>query len=162
MELEEIRSIYKRLEQLVLILMLIALPLFGMIYLYHNSGNLDWGLPALPDFVNGILAGAGTALLLIQYFLFHRKLKETFHFDELLKKVKIYAHATRERFFLLFICSLIATLGLLFFGNPYFIVLFAGTLVFFSLAKPTPDRIGRLLKLRKEERDLILNASRPE
>lgn len=162
MELEEIRSIYKRLEQLVLILMLIALPLFGMIYLYHNSGNLDWGLPALPDFVNGILAGAGTALLLIQYFLFHRKLKETFHFDELLKKVKIYAHATRERFFLLFICSLIATLGLLFFGNPYFIVLFAGTLVFFSLAKPTPDRIGRLLKLKKEERDLILNASRPE
>ena len=162
MELEEIRSIYKNLEQLVLILMLIALPLFGMIYLYHNSGNLDWGLPKLPDFVNGILAGAGTALLLIQYFLFHRKLKETFHFNELLKKVKIYAHATKERFFLLFICSLIATLGLLFFGNPYFIVLFAGTLVFFSLAKPTPDRIGRLLKLKKEERDLILNASRPE
>ena len=84
MELEEIRSIYKKLEQLVLILMLIALPLFGMIYLYHNSGNLDWGLPKMPDFVNGILAGAGTALLLIQYFLFHRKLKETFHFNELL------------------------------------------------------------------------------
>ena len=162
MEIEEIRKIYKSLEQLVLILMLIALPVFGMIYLYYNSGNLDWGLPELPDFLNGILAGSGTALLLVQYLLFHRKLKASFQKEELLKKVKIYANATRERFFILFICSLVSTLGLLFFSNPYFIVLFAGTLVFFSLAKQSPDRMGRLMKLKKEDRDIILEASRPE
>jgi len=162
MDVEEIRKIYKNLEQLVLVLMLIALPLFGMIYLYFNSGNLDWELPEIPDFVNGILAGGGTALLIIQYFLFHKKLKVSFQYKELLQKVKIYSYATRERFLLLFACSLIATAGLLFFGNPYFIILFAVTLVFFSLAKPTPDRMGRLMKLKKEDRDLILTASRPE
>lgn len=162
MEIEEIRKIYKSLEQLVLILMLIALPIFGMIYLYYNSGNLDWGLPELPDFLDGILSGAGTALLLVQYLLFHRKLKESFKKEELLDKVKVYAKATKERFYILFISSLVATLGLLFYGNPYFIILFAGTLVFFSLAKPTPDRLGRLMKLKKEDRDLIHQASRPE
>jgi hypothetical protein len=162
MEIEEIRRIYKNLEQLVLMLMLVALPLFGMIYLYHNSGNLDWELPEIPGFVHGILSGGGTALLVIQYFLFHKKLKVSFQSKELLQKVKIYSNATRERFFILFVCSLIATVGLLFFGNPYFIILFAVTLVFFSLAKPTPDRMGRLMKLKKEDRDLILAASRPE
>lgn len=162
MEIEEIRRIYKNLEQLVLLLMLVALPLFGMIYLYHNSGNLDWELPEIPGFVNGMLSGGGTALLVIQYFLFHRKLKVSFQYKELLQKVKIYSNATRERFFILFVCSLIATVGLLFFGNPYFIILFAVTLGFFSLAKPTPDRMGRLMKLKKEDRDLILAASRPE
>lgn len=162
MDIEEIRKIYKNLEQLVLILMLIALPLFGMVYLYYNSGNLDWELPKIPDFVNGLLAGGGTALLIIQYFLFHKKLKVSFHYEELLKKVKVYSNATKERFFLLFISSLLATAGLLFYGNPYFVILFAVTLIFFSLAKPTPDRIGRLMKLKKEDRDVILAASRSE
>lgn len=162
MEIEEIRKIYKNLEQLVLILMLVALPLFGMIYLYHNSGNLDWDLPNIPEFVNGILAGGGTAMLIIQYFLFHKKLKMSFQYVELLQKVKVYSNATKERFFILFASSLIATAGLLIYGNPYFIILFAVTLVFFSLAKPTPDRMGRLMKLKKVDRDVILEASRPE
>lgn len=162
MEIEEIRKIYKNLEQLVLILMLVSLPLFGMIYLYHNSGNLDWGLPKLPEVLNGIMAGAGTTLLVAQYYLFHKKLKESFAKEDLLQKVKIYAKATKDRFYLLFISSLLSTLGLLFYGNPYFIILFAVTLVFFSLAKPTPDRIGRLMKLDKENREIIRQASRPE
>ncbi len=162
MEIEEIRRIYKNLEQLVLILMLIALPLFGMIYLYYNSGNLDWELPEIPDFFNGVLAGGGTALLVIQYYLFHKKLKVSFQYAELLRKVKVYSDATKERFFILFASSVLATLGLLFYGNPYFVILFAVTLIFFSLAKPTPERMGRLMKLKKEDRDVILIASRPE
>lgn len=141
---------------------MIALPLFGMVYLYYNSGNLDWGLPVLPDFVDGLLSGAGTALLVIQYFLFHRKIKLSFEYEELLKKVEVYANATRERVILLLVCSLISTVGLVFFENPYYVLLFAATLVFFSLAKPTPDRMARLLKLKKEEKELIRQASRPE
>jgi hypothetical protein len=52
-------------------------------------------------------------------------------------------------------------LGLLFSGNPGFVVIFAITLVFFSLGKISPDRMARLMKLKKENRELLREISRP-
>jgi hypothetical protein len=71
-------------------------------------------------------------------------------------------NATKERYFLLFLISLISSVGLLFFENAIFIVIFAVTLIFFSVGKPTPDRIGKLLKLDKEQKEQIRLASRPD
>ncbi|MDF2157207.1 hypothetical protein [Algoriphagus sp. CAU 1675] len=162
LELEELRKLYRGMELLVLILMIVALPLFGGVYLYYNSGNLNWDLPALPEMFNGLLAGASMGLLIAQYLGFHRDLKKTFQEEELSRKFRIYVKATKSRFWMLFGSSIITTLGLLFFQNPVHVVLFAVTLVFFSLGKPTPDRMKRLMKLSKEQGDLVRAASRPE
>jgi hypothetical protein len=41
------------------------------------------------------------------------------------------------------------------------VVVFALALVFFSLGKPSPDRMMRLLRLKKQDRELLVEISRP-
>jgi hypothetical protein len=134
--------------------MAVVLPIFGMIYLYHNSGNLNWDLPEIPAIVEQIL--------LVQFLLFRKRIKSSFLTDELILKLRAYTNATKERYVLLFFISLISSVGLLFFENAIFIVIFAVTLIFFSVGKPTPDRISKMLKLDKEQKEQIRVASRPD
>jgi hypothetical protein len=159
---EEIGIIYRKTERLTLLILMVALPLFGMVYLYDSSANLSWDLPQLPRFIGGFLIGFSIAFLIGQYVVFHKKLKSTFGVNELLEKVRIYSEATNQRFWFLFLVSILATVGLLFSQNPVYTVIFAVTLIFFSLAKPSPDRMARLMKLKKEDRELIREASRPK
>jgi len=162
LEVQELRKLYRRVEQRILILMGLSLPIFGLIYLYYNSGNLHWQLPQLPIFIEIMLGILALVLLVIQYTFFQRKLKLTFQKEDLMDKLRIYAEAALQRFYILFSLSLLCSLGLLLFANPLFVLLFAINLVFFSLAKPTPDRLSRWMKLSKVNGDLIRAASRPE
>ena len=162
METQELRKIYHRTERLTLVILLISLPAFGAVYLYHNSGSINKDLPALPEFFRGFLLGISVVLLIGQYWSFRQKIKQTFEENELLEKVKIYSKATMQRFLFLLLVSICSTVGLLFTGSPVYIVIFALALVFFSLAKPSPDRMARLMKLKKEERELLREISRPE
>jgi hypothetical protein len=86
----------------------------------------------------------------------------TFEAEDLESKSKIYLSATKNRFLILFLVSILSSVGLLFFKSPAFVFLFAVTLVFFSLAKPSPDRMTRLMKLNKEQRELLKEATRPD
>lgn len=88
-------------------------------------------------------------------------MKETFSQEELIEKLKIYAKATSQRFGFLFLVSVCSALGLFFTGEPIYSVIFAIALVFFSLAKPSPDRLARLMKLKKVDRELLREISRP-
>jgi hypothetical protein len=161
LDLQEIARIYKKTEQLTLILLILALPAFGMVYVYQSSGNVHWDLPTLPEFLVWVLVGLSSLLLVAQYVLFQKKISLSFRQDELLEKVKIYSKATDQRFLILFSVSIVTTVGLLLSKNPVFTVLFALVLVFFSLGKPSPDRMARLMKLKKEDRELLREASRP-
>jgi hypothetical protein len=162
LETQEFRRVYNNLDKLILVLLILVLPLFGMIYLYQSSGEIKWDLPELPAFVGQVLSGLGVGLLLAQYLLFRKKIKAVFHTDKLLMKLKIYASATRERYLILFVIALICSAGLLFFGSAIYNVIFAVALFFFSVAKPTPERITKLLKLNKEDGEIIRLASRPD
>jgi protein-S-isoprenylcysteine O-methyltransferase Ste14 len=162
LETQELRKIYHRTERLTLVILLISLPAFGVVYLYHNSGNLSTNLPELPGFLNGFLITFSLVLLGVQYWAFHQKIKLTFSQSDLLVKVTTYSKATSQRFLYLFLVSVGSTVGLLLSQNPVYIVIFALALVFFSLAKPSPDRMARLMKLKKEERELLREISRPE
>ena len=162
MENQEIKKIYRKLEQLSLITLLIAIPPFGVVYLYHNSGNLDWDLPGLPDLLNGLLVGVNIGLLIGQYVVFHNKLKSDSNELSLLGKVKIYASATTVRFWMLFVVAILSTIGLLLDQGAVHILVFAVCLVFFSLAKPSVDRVSRLMKLKKEDREFLRETTRPE
>ena len=161
MDLEKLRASYRRTEQFTLLLLLIALPLFGVIYLYEQSGTLGGSLPQLSFSGQVTVLGAGGLLLMVHYFLFHRQIKIALHQEELSEKIVTYLAATKQRFFLLMGVSVASSLGLLFSSNPGFVVLFALTLVFFSLGKPSPDRMMRLLKLKKQDRELLIEISRP-
>lgn len=162
MDIQEIRKIYRQTEQRSLIVILLALPVFGVIYLFYDSGNQLENLPGISDFLVWVMSLTCIAVLIIQYVLFGKKIKLTFEKVELVDKVKIYSQATTQRYLLLLLGSMISSVGLLLSKNPVFTLFFAIVLVFFSLAKPTPDRMARLMKLKKEEKELIRTASRPE
>ena len=162
LEIQEIRKIYKQTELLSTIVMLVALPVFGIIYLFFESGKKLVEVPETPEFLVWILASICFVGLIFQYLRFSQKIKLTFERSELVEKVKTYCQATNQRYLILFVVSLISSTGLLLSKNPVFTLLFAIALVFFSLAKPTPDRMARLMKLKKEEKELIRSASRPE
>lgn len=162
MEIHEIRKIYKKSEQVSLLVMLLALPVFGIIYLFFESGNHLVDVTDVSEFLVWVLALACIALLVTQYILFDQKIKSTFQKQELGDKVKIYSQATVQRYLILLVASLTCSVGLLLSRNPVFTLLFAITLTFFSLAKPTPDRMARLMKLKKDQMDLIRAAARPE
>ncbi len=162
MENQEFRKVYKNLDQLILILLVLVLPIFGMVYLYQSTGKITWDLPELPVVVGQLLTGLGIGLLLAQDLLFRKKVKAVFQTEDLLVKLKIYAKATRERYVILFVVALICSAGLLFFGSAMFNVIFAVSLFFFSVSKPTPDRIKSLMKLNKEDAEVIRLASRPD
>ncbi len=162
LEIQEIRKIYKQTELLSMIVMLMALPIFGIIYLFFESGKKLVEVPEIPDYLIWLLALVCAAGLTFQYFRFSQKIKLTFQKNELVEKVKIYCQATNQRYLILFVVSLISSIGLLLSRNPIFTLSFAIALVFFSVAKPTPDRMARLMKLKKEEKELIRSASRPE
>lgn len=119
-------------------------------------------VPEISELLVWVLASICAVGLIFQYFLFSQKIRLTFLKEELLEKVKIYSQATNQRYLILLLTSLISSIGLLLSKNPVFTLLFAIVLVFFSLAKPTPDRLARLMKLKKEDRELIRDASRPE
>jgi len=161
MEKEELRAIYHRTERLTVVVLLLALPAFGTVYLYQQSGTFSQTLPLLPTWAQYILLGAGVLLLVLQYVLFHQKIKQSFQQELLLEKVGLYASATRQRFLVLFLVSMISTAGLYWSGSPGFVFLFTLALVFFSLGKPSPDRMVRLMKLKKEDRELLTEISRP-
>ena len=161
MEKEELRAIYHRTERLTVVVLLLALPAFGTVYLYQQSGTFSQTLPLLPTWAQYILLGAGALLLVLQYVLFHQKIKQSFQQELLLEKVGLYAAATRQRFLVLFLVSMISTAGLYWSGSPGFVFLFTLALVFFSLGKPSPDRMVRLMKLKKEDRELLTKISRP-
>jgi protein-S-isoprenylcysteine O-methyltransferase Ste14 len=162
LEIQEITKIYKQTEQRSTIVMLVALPVFGIIYLFFESGKKLMEVPEISELLVWVLALTCAVGLILQYLLFSQKIKLTFLKEELLEKVKIYSQATNQRYLILLLASLISSIGLLLSKNPVFTLLFAIVLVFFSLAKPTPDRMARLMKLKKEERELIRDASRPK
>jgi hypothetical protein len=161
MEKDALRAIYHRTERLTVVVLLLALPAFGTVYLYQQSGTFSQTLPLLPTWAQYILLGAGVLLLVLQYVLFHQKIKQSFQQELLLEKVGLYAAATRQRFLVLFLVSMISTAGLYWSGSPGFVFLFTLALVFFSLGKPSPDRMVRLMKLKKEDRELLTEISRP-
>lgn len=161
MEKEDLRTIYQRTERLTVVVLLLTLPLFGLVYLYQQSGSLSGAASVLPNWVQYLLLGLGILFLVLQYLFFHQKIKKSFAQASLLEKVNLYASATRQRFMLLLVVSIISTVGLLWSGSAGFVFLFTVTLIFFSFGKPTPDRMVRLMKLKKEDRELLTEISRP-
>lgn len=158
----ELRKLIKSYELVITLLIVVSLPAFGMIYLYQSSGEQSWNLPELPEIMNELLWGAGIGLLIAQYLLFRKRIKVCLQVSDFLQKMGMFSKAVKERYYLLFLTAMSSAVGLLFFGNAIFNLIFALVLLFFSLGKPSPIRIQKWLKLSDEEKKMIEIASRAQ
>lgn len=156
MEITELRAIYSKLERNTLILIAIPLPFFAFAYLYTQSPIMDLNLPEENWFWGGFSLTFLITLLAGHYFVFHTNLSKAKNQNlTITEKVEIYAKATMLRFWFLFGIAIWGSFALVITENPLFTIILAINLIFFSLGKPSPDRIVRLLKLKGEEREQV-------
>lgn len=147
----------------MLILIAVPIPVFGFVYLNTESPIFFFNVPQLSEYWEYLGLGIVFSFLVAQFTVFQKECKSivTSTFDFPIKLIS-YSKASSKRFGLLLIAGLVSALGLFLFGNPGFTVAFAVTLLFFSIAKPSPERIIRSLKLKGEEKDTILGLKRRE
>ena len=145
----------------MLIQIAIPLPFFAISYLYTKNGTIDYGGFNLASFWNSFAFISVIALLIFQFVHFTSATKKiAIGGHELDKKFALYAEAVAFRFWILFLIGFISAGGLYFLNNPNFTIAFAVTLMFISLGKPSPDRIASSLKLKGEEKDLVMDLKR--
>lgn len=145
----------------MLILIAIPIPFFAVTYLNSQNSTFSIDLPDVSPFWDSFGLGLVVSILVIHYFNFHTAIKRIINGNfDLETKMSLYSQATMLRFYMLFVTTLICAAGILFFENAGYTVAFAVTLIFFSLGKPTPDRIIRLLKLKGEEKDKVNGLNR--
>lgn len=157
MEKDPIRPIYEKLERNTLILIACSIPFFAIVYLYSQSESINRSPFDLPQILDFFLLGLIYGLLAVHYWNFHNAIGKTFISNQDLEtKIHLYQQATMRRFWILFLSSILCSLGLLFFENNGYIIAYAVTLVLLSLGKPSPDRIVRLLKLKGEEKERVI------
>ncbi len=144
-----------------MILIAIPIPFFAVVYLNSQNSTFSFELPVVSAFWDSFGLGLVVSILFLQYFSFQSAIKRIGSGNlDLESKLALYSQATMQRFWILFISTFISALGLLFFDNPGFTMAFAVTLLFFSLGKPSPDRIVKSLKLKGEEKDKVLGMKR--
>ncbi|AWW33101.1 hypothetical protein DN752_08340 [Echinicola strongylocentroti] len=147
---------YWELERNILILIAIPLPAFAFAYLYTTSGNMELPIPTFPLWLSMVLLVGIPLLLAFSYFKFNGGIKQLRNAEiPLEQKVQQYCKMTMSRFWQLFVACFLCAFGLIVYENPGFTVAYAVTLIMTSLAKPTPDRIIRLLRLKEEDRATI-------
>ena len=161
MEYPHLRKIYESMEQKVLLLIILPLPVFGFVYLYSQRRLFEIELPELSGWWESFFLGVLTILLLYQWYYFRTAVAEILNRGmSLEQRVAAYGQKTLLRFWILFASAILSAVGLLLFDHAIFTVTFAITLVMLSAVKPSPHRVVRILKLKGEERDAVLDLRR--
>jgi hypothetical protein len=162
-QLKMMKKDFRLLERNVLLLIAVPLPIFSFAYLYVTSGNLEFDLPELPPVYNYLTLGLVITILIFQQVAFSNRIKSVRNnVEELNQKVKGYSRATFLRYWQLFWVGLLSAFGLFFYENQGFTMAYAITLLFVSLAKPTPRRIISELRLKNQEKDLVTEIQKRE
>lgn len=161
LEKDPIRKIYERMERQVLILIALMIPAFAIAYLYSQSpmGSLD--IAELPPFWDSLLSGIVISLLIFQQVTFNRNMAKTAEETQDLEiRLTKYAQGSTTRFWILLLVGLGCAIGLVIFDSAVYTLVFAIALVVSSLAKPSPERIVRVLRLKGEEKETIMGLKR--
>ena len=154
---------FRILERNVLLLIIAPLPFFSFAYLYTTNAIREIEVPEFPQFLNLFALSLAIALLAFQQINFQRRISAIRESGaDLEERFNGYSKAITTRYWILCLVGFISAAGLWLYENAGFTVAYAITLVLISVAKPSPDRIIRLLRLKGEERDFMFHINKIE
>ncbi|HRG78753.1 MAG TPA: hypothetical protein PL167_04045 [Cyclobacteriaceae bacterium] len=139
---------------------LMMVPLILFIYFYTQSYFLDSQPliePPMGDYLLLILIGLSVAVLTIVQIKSAKKANRIATEVGLGIKLEKLGTVLIARMVWKAAITLLMPIGLVVTGNQLFSVLFGITLAWFFLQWPTPGRVSELLKLRGDEREMVLS-----
>lgn len=139
---------------------LIAIPMMIFIYFFLRIENQSYQ----PDLLDaGVLFYMRIGILLVTLILVifgivaFRRQVETINPEILLRdKLEFYFAASMTRSWIFEIATLVTLIGLITSAEEVYVAYYTMTLVGFSITYPTTHRIMRQLKLKKEEREILM------
>ena len=146
--------------------LLIALPMLILIYFFLRIENNTYNPHILTEDSLYILRIGVLFLIIILVILglisFSRQVNSLNPEMPLRDKLELFFSASLTRSYLFEISTLISLTGLILSGEQIYVGYYTICLVAFSITYPTLHRINQQLKLKKEDREIILSRKRIE
>lgn len=157
---KKISNIYNRIN--LIFHAILAPPLIALIWLYLESkaGSIDPVLGnqssismiriVFPSVTIGIIAGS--------FYIFKSGLRQIDPATELIGKIKTYSEKSLLLYAMLEIGLVLTVLGYYMTQGGVFLAMFMVVLIFFSLYKPTLERICSHLHVKGEDRNFVISS----
>lgn len=159
MKYNSLREYFYKLHTTLYAIILVPLLLFVFFYLEINSERMV-PVYSKEQVIYSILTYLFCFLMIVDgvmaYFLFRRLIQATFGIVSLGEKLDVYFKAIVIRTALLSGAGILMATGFFLTANAIFTVFFLIILSLISILWPTPNRIAKELRLKNDERTIIL------
>lgn len=145
------RQYFLKLHNMLYLIVVVPLLLFGYVYLRGVS---------VPEtsmtLLSNILIIFFMALFGVSAWMFSRRIKAMRSVPLLTERLRSYAGATITRFSMMSAGCFLLTAGFFLSANPVHVGLFVVSMICLSLWWPSPQKVSKDLLLRQDEREIIL------
>ncbi len=158
MNFSSLKEYFYRLYNACLLRLLITMGVFLLIYYLSLSGWISpyiWD-ESLVDFLRFTYLALILITLTIVHLEIHRNLKLHVGVVGLGKKLDLYYLVVRMRIKTFISISLFLAAGFLFTGHEWFTIYYGGMMGWFFFHWPSPKTVCRQLKLKGDERTMVI------
>jgi len=158
MNFSSLKEYFYKLYNACLLRLLFPMGVFLLIYYLSLSGIIspyiqeEW----IVDFLRYTYLALILITLTIVHLVVYKRLKHHAEVVGLGKKLDLYYLVVQARMKTILVVSLFLAAGFLITGHEWFSIYFGGMMGWFLLQWPTPQRVSRQLKLRGDERTMIV------
>ena len=158
MNFSSLKEYFYRLYNACLLRLLITIGVFLVVYYLSLSGLISPYIreKSLVDFLRFTYLVLILVTLTIVHLEIYKRLKQHSQLVGLGNKLDHYYLVVKVRMKTITGVSLFLAAGLLFTGHAWFTIYFGGMMVWFIFQWPTPKTVSRQLKLRGDERTMVL------
>ena len=158
MNFSSLKEYFYKLYNACLLRLLFPMAVFLLIYYLSLSGLIspyiqeEW----IIDFLRYTYLALIVITLTIVHLVVYKRLKSHSQVVGLGKKLDLYFVVVRLRMKTIMVISLFLAAGFLFTGHEWFSIYFGGMMGWLLLQWPTPSKVSKQLKLRGDERTMVI------
>lgn len=156
MKFSTVREYLQKLHNLLYAIVLAPVLFFGYIYLEAGYGSRPMPTPKPGDVLSYAVIFLQVALLIASLATFSKRLRAIRNLEGLRARLDAYGKATMMRFVFMSAIAFLGVAGLLFTENPIHVGLFVLLMIVLSFWWPSPNKISRDLRLKRDEREVVM------
>lgn len=153
--------------------LMVGLSLIAFVWVYLNlpaiTPNIIFSVPAYRPYLHGLFLLGSLALLIWSLVQYRKSIKDPGAFsgpeniqEKVIAKVSFFRATSLKLYLLLTLSTLLVVAGFYLSARPEYAAAYSVLLIVFSLYRPTPERMMKDMKMKKEERDYFIEAARQD